>query len=238
MEGYLNVQSSCAHLDKNTSRLNEVVPSLYTDLGTTSLDDNVYTINTGISDFQLLLERLAGALRVGHPALALVDLGWAEDVRGGIGLGKFEAGLHDVDRDHAAGTTGAGNGHGKQTDGASAEDGDDLVRTDLGEGVDGMDTDCEGLDHRTVFERKVVGELICEVGGDAVVAAESTIIRWSCSETDVGAELGIRVSGAWQVDNAAYLVLASFASFTNSASRTWFDCDTCARFEMRYARTN
>lgn len=36
----------------------------------------------------------------------------------------------------------------------------------------------------------------------------------------------------------AYLILAGFASFTHSASRTWFDCDSCARFKMRYARTN
>ena len=34
------------------------------------------------------------------------------------------------------------------------------------------------------------------------------------------------------------LILACFASFTHSASRTGFDCDSCARFEMRYTRTN
>src|SRR5258706_5318882 len=191
MYGYLDVQSSCAHLDKDPSRLNEVIPSLNGDFSTTSLDDNIDTINTGSGDSQLLLERLARALRVGHPALALVDLGWAEDVCSGIGLGKFEAGLHDVDRDHAAGSACAGNGHGEQTNGASAEDSDDLVRADLGEGVDGMDADCEGLDHRTVFKREVVGELVCEVGGDAVVAGESTIIRRSCGENDIRAELGI-----------------------------------------------
>lgn len=54
-----------------------------------------------------------------------------------------------------------------------------------------MDADCERLDHRTVFERKVVGELVCKVGRDAVVATKSTIIWRSCGENDIGAELGI-----------------------------------------------
>ena len=191
MYGYLDLQSSCAHLDKDPSRLNEVVPSLNGDFSATSLDDNVDTISTSGGDSQLLLERLAGALRVVHPALALVYLGWAKDVCSGICLSKFEAGLHDVDRDHAAGPAGAGNGHGEQTNGASAEDSDDLVRANLSEGVDGMNTDCEGLDHRTVFKREVVGEFVCEVGGDAVVTGESTIIRRSCGENDIGAKLGI-----------------------------------------------
>jgi len=77
------------------------------------------------------------------------------------------------------GFAGAGDGHGKQTDGASAKDGDNLVGTDLGEGIDRMDPNCEGLHHRTGFEREVVGEPVREVGGDVVVAAQSTIIRRS-----------------------------------------------------------
>ena len=191
MQGHLDVEGAHTDLDKHTSRLNKVVPSLDADLGTTSLNDNIDAINTGISDAQLLLERLAGALRVGHPALALVGLGWAEDVRSGVWLGKIEARLRDVNRDHAAGSAGTGNGHGEQTDGASAEDSDDLIRTDLGEGVDRVDADREGLHHRTVFEREVLRELVREVCGGAVVAAEGTIIRRSCSEDDVRAELGI-----------------------------------------------
>src|SRR5258706_2726123 len=114
MYGYLDVQSSCAHLDKNPSRFNKVIPSLNGDFSATSLDDNIDTINAGSGDSQLLLERLAGALRVGHPALALVYLGWAEDVCSGIGLGKFEAGLHDVHLVHAAGPPTARHRHVQQ----------------------------------------------------------------------------------------------------------------------------
>lgn len=192
MDGHLDVESPDAHLDKDTSRLNEIVPCLYADLGTTSLDDNIDTVNTGVSDPQLLLERLIGALRVGHRALVLVRFGWAEDVRGGIGSGEFEAGLHGIDRDDAAGSTGTGNGHGEQADGASAEHSDDLARADLGEGVDGVDAHSERLHHCTVFEREVVGELVREVGRDAVVAAEGPIIRRSGGENDIGAELEMR----------------------------------------------
>ena len=78
---------------------------------------------------------------------------------------KLQAGLDNVDTDHAAGFAGAGDGHGKQTDGASVKDGDNLVGTDLGEGVDRMDPNCKGLHHRTGFEREVVGEPVREVGG-------------------------------------------------------------------------
>ena len=74
--------------------------------------------------------------------------------------------------------------------GPAPKDSDDLVWTDLGEGVDGMDANCEGLHHRTVFEREVVGEPVREAGGDAIVAAESTIIRGSCGKYDPGAGLG------------------------------------------------
>jgi len=89
MQGHLDVESPHAHLDKDTSRLNEVVASLYTDLSTTCLDNNTDTIDTSIGNIQLLL---AGALRVSDSALALVRVGRAEDVCSGISLVILEVG--------------------------------------------------------------------------------------------------------------------------------------------------
>lgn len=93
--------------------------------------------------------------------------------------------------------------------------------------------------HGAVLERAVIGELVAQVSGNAVVSAEGTVVRGRSGENDVRAQLreplGTRAYKTWL---CAHLVATPLAVLADTARCAWLHCDAVADLEVLHFLTN
>lgn len=137
-----------------------------------------------------------------------------ERVRRCVALCKIETTLLDIHADDFCGAESLRDGAAEEANGAGAHDDDGGAGGDLGLLGD-VDGDGEGLNQRAFLESDLLGELVAEVLGGGVEAAESSVVGRGGGEAHVGAEV----------------VVAAQARFAVAAGGSGLDGDAVAELE-------
>jgi hypothetical protein len=131
-----------------------------------------------------------------------------------VALCEIETILLDIHANDFGGAESLSDGAAEETDWARAHDDDGGAGGDLGLLGD-VDCNGEGLDERTLLKRDLVGELVAEVLGCGVEAAEGSVVGRGGGEAHIGAEV----------------VVAAQAGLAVAAGGSGFDGDAVAEFE-------